>query len=410
MTFDIDAVRAQFPALSRQIAGQPAAFLDGPAGSQVPSCVMDAVVGYLRDHNANTHGAFVTSHESDAQLLEAGRAVADLIGCDSEQAIAFGPNMTTLTFAFSRALARTWRPGDEVIVTKLDHDANVSPWVLAARDAGATVRHLPFRPSDTTLDLDALAEALNERTRLVAVGAASNATGTINPLAQIAEMVHGVGAEVFVDAVHYAPHGLIDVAAWDCDYLVCSAYKFFGPHVAMLWGRPQRMATLPAYRVRPAGDELPDRWMTGTQNHEGIVGAHAAIDYLARLGDPDRELPRRDALTRAFAAIGAYERTLVTRLCEGLSAIDGVQIYCITDPARFDERAPTVSFTHPRFSAQEVAAALGERGIFVWDGNYYAVGVTEALGLEPEGMVRVGMLHYNTAAEVDRCVTAVAEL
>lgn len=407
---DIDAIRTQFPALARAVAGRPVAHLDGPAGSQVPDRVLDAVTRYLTHQNANTHGSFLTARLSDSMLVQARQGVADLLGSDDPELVVFGPNMTTLTLALSRAMARRWSPGDEIVVTRLDHDANVTPWVLAARDAGATVHHVPFRPEDTTLDLDALHRCLGKRTRLVAVGAASNATGTINPVRAICSAAHAVDAEVFVDAVHFAPHGAIDVQAWGCDYLSCSAYKFFGPHVGMLWGRREPMAELPVYQVRPAGDAMPDRWMTGTQNHEGIAGTLAAIDYLADLGR-DTGSPgtsRREGLVEAFDRIGRYERALARRLLEGLSRNEAVRIYGITDLDRLAERTPTISFTHRDLTPREVAERLGEQGIFVWEGNYYALEVTEQLGLEPDGMVRVGMLHYNTADEVDRLVDAVA--
>jgi len=408
---DVTWVRRQFPALTKEVAGKRALFLDGPAGSQVPTRVIDAVSHYLAFTNANTHGAFSTARDSDDLLQQAHAACADFVGSHAPEQVVFGPNMTTLTFALSRAMAKTWSAGDEVIVTRLDHDANITPWVLAARDAGATVKHIPFHTSDTTLDLDAFEEALSPRTRLVAVGAASNATGTINPLASICQAAHDVGATVFVDAVHYAPHGLIDVQAWNCDFVACSAYKFFGPHVGMLWGKHDAMAHLPAYRLRPVGDALPDRWMTGTQNHEGIAGLLAAIDYIAEIGRRSTDCSnRRDALRAAFDVIVQYERALARQLLDGLATIEGVKIYGICDEARMHQRAPTVSFTHPRLTPRAVAEALGEQGIFVWDGNYYAVDVTESLGLEPEGMVRVGLLHYNTVDEVARFVDAVRAL
>jgi cysteine desulfurase family protein (TIGR01976 family) len=408
---DVYEVRKQFPALTRELNGEPVAYLDGPAGSQVPMRVIDSVSHYLALNNANTHGTFVTSRESDDMLSRARGAVRDLLGAGDEGSVIFGPNMTSLTFSLSRALGRTWRAGDEVVVTRLDHDANITPWVLAARDAGATVRHIPFHQQDTTLDLDALDGVLSTRTRLVAVGAASNATGTINPIQQISEMAHDHGAEVFVDAVHLAPHALLDVHAWGCDYLACSAYKFFGPHVGILWGNEEALATLPAYRVRPAGDALPGRWETGTQNHEGIAGTLEAIEYLAALGQTNgRKKARRRALTAAFNAIGRHERHLISRLLDGLESIPDVRVYGITDRSRSSERAPTVAFTHPRRSPREIATELGKRGIFVWDGNFYAIEVSESLGLEPEGMVRVGLLHYNTAAEVERLVGALQTL
>lgn len=408
MTFSreqLQSCRRQFPALTRQVDGQPAIFLDGPAGTQVPRRVLDAISGYLIHHNANHGGLFCTSRESDQQLAEAHQALADFLGADDADCVVFGPNMTSLTFAVSRALARTWRAGDEVVVTRLDHDANVTPWVLAARDAGAVVRHVNIRPNDATLDLDDLRTKLTDRTRLVAVSCASNATGSIQPVADICRWVHDAGGLVYLDAVHYAPHALVDVQAFGCDFLACSAYKFFGPHVGVLWGRRKLLESLPAYKVRPAPDHLPDKWMAGTQSHECIVGAMAAVDYLAELGraaEGDTGLDRRTALGSAYRAIRRYERQLVWQLLDGLRDVPAIKVWGITDPQRASERCPTISITHASRSPAELADQLGRRGIFVWHGNYYALSLTEALGLEPDGMVRIGLVHYNTPDEVER--------
>jgi cysteine desulfurase family protein (TIGR01976 family) len=409
---DFPACRKLFPALERSINGQPVLFLDGPAGSQCPRSVIDAVANYLSRSNANHGGLFATSRESDGMLDEAHQGLADFVGADDPGEIAFGANMTTMTFALSRALTKTWRPGDEILVTRLDHDANVSPWVLAARDAGATVQHVEIHREDCTLDLDDYQKKLSPRTKLVALGCASNAVGTINPVVEMTRMAHAAGALVFLDAVHYAPHGLLDVRAWDCDFLACSAYKFFGPHVGVLWGRRTLLDGLPAYKVRPAPNDLPGKWMTGTQNHEGIAGTLAAVDYIAELGR--QTLPakstRREALQAASAAIGIYERDLGARLLNGLRDMSQVRVYGITDPARLHDRVPTVSITHAKLSPGELTTRLGERGIFVWHGNYYAVPLTEALGLEPQGLVRIGLLHYNTAPEIDRLLATLDEL
>lgn len=412
-TLNIPSIRAQYPALTREVNGRPAVFFDGPAGSQVPQRVIDASSHALAYVNANTHGTFVTALESDAMLAEAHQAMADLLGTADADLIAFGPNMTTLTLGLSRALGRTWAPGDEVVVTRLDHDANVWPWVLAAKDAGATVRFVEVDPEDCTLDLESLKRVIGPKTRHVSVGAASNAVGTINPLRQIADLAHAVGATVFVDAVHYAPHGLIDVDAWDCDFLACSAYKFFGPHVGILWGKQKWMTTLEAYRVRPAGDEAPGRWMTGTQNHEGIAGALEAVNYLADLGRAsagDPSLERRPALIAAFQAIGAHESTLCQQMIAGLEGIPGIRVLGITAPERQEERCPTVSIVHERLSPMTIAKHLAGDGIFVWEGNFYAVELSEALGLEPDGMVRIGLLHYNTSEEVERFIASLTRL
>lgn len=408
---DVASCRRQFPALQRSMNGQAAVYFDGPAGSQVPETVIDAMVTYLRNRNANHGGLFATSLESDALLAEAHRAAADFVGSDDPSCVAFGANMTTLNFALSRALARTWSQGDEIIVTRLDHDANVSPWVLAAEDAGVTVRHVDVHREDCTLDMADFANKLSDRTRLIAVGCASNATGTVNPVAEICRQAHAVGAEVCLDAVHYAPHRLLDVKQWDCDYLLCSAYKFFGPHVGILWGKKNRMAELPVYKVRPAANTSPDRWMTGTQSHEGIAGVLAAIDYLADLGrEVGSALSRRDALVAAFQAIEAHERHLITAMVRGIEDMQEFKVLGIRDPARFEQRVPTLGVTHSRLSPTHIAQHLADRGIFVWHGNFYALPLTEWLGLEPEGMVRIGLLHYNDMDEVQRLLDALNEL
>ena len=409
----ISGLRAMFPALSREINGKPAVFFDGPAGTQVPQSVIDAISSYLASSNANHGGLFATSRVSDEILEQAHRDAAWMLGAKDAFCVAFGANMTSLTFSLSRALARTWKPGDEIVVTRLEHDANFTPWALAARDAGATIRMVDIHPEDCTLDLDDFRSKINENTKLVAVGCASNAVGTINPVKEICGWAREVGALSFLDAVHYAPHALIDVADWGCDFLACSAYKFFGPHVGILYGRQELLESIQPYKLRPAPDDLPGRWMTGTQNHECIAGTLAAIEYLTEIGfdlEVDHMLPRRDALQTAFKAVGDYERELVGRLIAGLQETKGVKIYGITDPSRFDERLPTLSFTRPSLSSREIARRLGEQGIFVWHGNYYALPLTETLGVESDGMVRVGIVHYNTADEVDRLLEALREI
>ncbi|MDH3284300.1 MAG: cysteine desulfurase-like protein [Acidobacteriota bacterium] len=414
LTLDVDHLRSRFPALARRQEGRPVVYFDGPAGSQVPRGVADAVGRYLLETNANCGGTFASSHESDELLAEAHRSVADFLGSDDPDLVVFGPNMTTLTLALARALAKTWGAGDEVLVTRLEHDANFTPWVQAAADAGAAVHEVDILRDDCTLDMEDLKSKLGERTRFVAVGAASNAVGTINPIGEIADLAHAAGARLFVDAVHFAPHLPIDVGAWDCDYLTCSAYKFFGPHVGILWGRRELLESAPVYKLRPASDALPGRFMTGTQSHEGIAGTMAAIDYLAGLGrehaaDGSR-LGRRDALSLAYERIASHERVLANRLIRDLGTLREVRIWGITDTERLDERVPTVAITHARRSPREVAEHLARRGIFVWHGNYYALPLTEALGLEPEGLVRIGLLHYNTEAEIDRLIDALREL
>jgi cysteine desulfurase family protein (TIGR01976 family) len=405
----VDHCRRQFPALARRVGERPAAFFDGPGGTQVPQRVIEAVSHYLAHTNANCGGLFPTARESDRLLHEASRGLADFLGADDPETIVFGQNMTSLAFSLARSLARTWKSSDEIVVTRLDHDANVSPWVLAARDAGATVRYAGIRAEDCTLDLEELRHLINERTKLVAVGCASNATGTINPVRDIADWAHQVGAVVFLDAVHLAPHGLIDVQAMGCDFLACSAYKFFGPHIGVLWGRKRLLEQLDAYKVRPAPLAPPHKWMTGTQSHEAIAGALAAVEYLADLGRTiagSDALPRRAALREAYREIGLYERGLCAKLLAGLDALPEIQVHGINAPERMEERVATVSFTHDRFPAEQMADQLGRQGFFTWHGNYYALNLTETLGLEPGGMLRVGVDQYNTLRDVERFLEA----
>ena len=413
---DLSFLRADFPALAEtDAAGRPYVYLDGPGGTQVPRTVIAAIEDYLVRANANTHGEFLTSRRTDETIANARQAMADLLNAPSPSEIIFGANMTTLSFHLSHALERELRAGDEVVVTRLDHNANIAPW-LRLEERGAVVRWVDFHPEDCTLDLEMLRSAINERTRWVAVGYASNAVGTINDVARIIAWAHEVGAWVYIDAVHYAPHGPIDVQALGCDFLVCSAYKFFGPHVGVLWGRGELLERLQPDKVRPASNRAPDRFETGTQNHEGLAGVTAAVDYLASVGtragkDFISQFPhfsgRRLHLKTALTAIEACEKELSWRLIAGLKKIPGVRIWGITDPAQAAWRVPTVSITLDRFTPQEVARQLAEEGIFVWDGNFYAITVTERLGLEEGGgLVRLGLAHYNTPQEVDRLLDA----
>ncbi|HEV3142856.1 MAG TPA: cysteine desulfurase-like protein [Gemmataceae bacterium] len=400
--FDVEACRRQFPALQRQQNGRPVVYFDGPAGSQTPQSVIDAIGDYLVHRNANHGGVFATSRENDEALHFAQKAVAEFVGCTDENEIVFGANMTTLTFAFSRSLARTWKAGDEIIITQLDHDANITPWLMAAQERGVTVHQVRVHLDDCTLDLNDFRKKLSDKTRLVAVGCASNAVGTINPVREICELAKRVGAETFLDAVHYAPHGRMNVQQWGCTYLVCSAYKFFGPHVGILWGRRDRLEELTPYKVRPADDHIPDRWMTGTPSFEGIAGVRAALQYLRQIGGGD--------LIKSFTAINEYESTLRKCLLRGLADIRDIRVLGITDAKRLAERVPTVSIVHRRHPAKKVAEYLAERGIFVWHGNFYAQTLSETLGLEPDGMVRIGLLHYNTKQEIDRLLEALRDL
>jgi cysteine desulfurase family protein (TIGR01976 family) len=417
---DLSSVRDQFPSLRQTDSqGRPFVYFDGPGGTQVPRRVIDAMADYLTRANANTHGLYETSRRTDQMVTQARGAMADFLNAPSPDEVVFGPNMTTLTFNVSRAIGRTFKPGDEVVVTRLDHDANVSPW-MALAERGAIVRQADFDPTDCTLDTEDVRQVINERTRLVAVGYASNAVGTVNDVRTIGEWAHAVGAWLYVDAVHYAPHGPIDVQDIGCDFLACSVYKFFGPHMGVLWGRHELLERLAAYKVRPADNQPPDKFEMGTKNHEGMAGSMAAVEYLAELGArfgapfvgryPQFQGRRRDLKT-AMAAIRAYERPLFERLMSGLLAIPGLTVYGITNPARFDQRVPTVAFRLKGHSPQQIAERLGDEGIFVWDGNYYAPSVTERLGVEDSGgMVRVGIAHYNTAQEVDRLLDVLRRL
>ena len=417
---DIRWVRSQFPALAETVNGHPAVFLDGPGGTQVPERVMDAISDYLRSDNANTCGAYATSRRTDAMIADARAAMADFLNCHADE-IVFGPNMTTLTFAMSRAIGRDLGPGDEVLVTRLDHDANVSPW-LALEEKGVTVRWAEFHQNDCTLDLADLASKINEKTKLVAVGYASNAVGTINPVKDIVRLAHAAGALAYVDAVHYGPHGLIDVAALDCDFLVCSTYKFFGPHMGVLFGKREHLQRMRPYKVRPLTEAVPQRWEWGTLNHECIAGITACVDYIGELGrraqshlSPARAATRRAAIVAAFEEIHRYEHRLMARMIAGLSQIPGLKIYGITDPARFEDRCPTfavrmVDLTEGN-TPLALATKLGDRGLFTWDGNYYALNLTECLDVEKTGgFLRIGLVHYNTVEEVDRLLGALREI
>jgi cysteine desulfurase family protein (TIGR01976 family) len=410
-SLDLSWVREQFPALSQTVNGHPAAFLDGPGGTQVPQRVIDAISGYLKQSNANTCGAYATSRRTDAVIAGARSAMADFLGCDCDE-VAFGPNMTTLTFAMSRAIGRQLAPGNEIVLTHLDHDANVSPW-RALEECGATVRFVDISEADCTLDLADLARKVNEHTRLVCVGYASNAVGTINPLKRIIRNAHDAGAMVYVDAVHYGPHGSIDVRDLDCDFLACSTYKFFGPHMGVLYGKREHLKRLQPYKVRANTEAIPNRWEWGTSNHECIAGISACVEYLADLGrrvDPTVS-SRRDSLKAAYRAIKTHERGLSEHMLRGLARIPELKIYGIADPKRAGERCPTFAVRVEGHTPLELATKLGERGFFTWDGNYYALNLTERLDVERSGgFLRIGMVHYNTIEEVDRVVAALREI
>jgi len=410
-TLDLTWVRSQFPALLQTVNGHPAVFLDGPGGTQMPQRVIDAITNYLAHDNANSGGAYATSRRTDAMIAGARTAMADFFNCDPDEVI-FGQNMTALTFALSRALGRQFGPGNEILVTHLDHDANISPW-RALEERGATVRFVDINEVDCTLDMSDLARKISGHTRLVAVGYASNAVGTINNVREVVRLSRQAGALTYIDAVHYAPHGPIDVRALDCDFLVCSTYKFFGPHMGVLYGKREQLKRLHPYKVRALTNNSPFRWEWGTLNHECIAGITASVEYLADLGrrmDPSVQT-RRAALLAAYGAIQHHERSLAEHLIRSLLAIPGLKLYGISDPKRFNQRCPTIAVRIEGRPPLGLATKLGEHGFFTWDGNYYALNLTERLDVEKTGgFLRIGLVHYNTADEVDRFLTALREI
>jgi len=396
----VDEIRAQFPALQRTHGGKPVAYFDGPGGTQVPRRVADAMSDYLLQHNANTHWAFPTSEETDAIIADARSAVADLLNAAPNE-IAFGANMTTLTFHLARAIGRGLQPRDEIVITELDHHANVAPWHALEKERGVTIRLARMVPETGQLDWEHFAQQINAQTKLVAIGAASNALGTITDVRRAAELAHAAGAQIFVDAVHYAPHELVDVRALDCDFLACSAYKFYGPHLGVLYGAHELLAALDFPKLIPAPDTAPERAETGTQNHEGIAGAAAAVEFLASIGVGEF---RREGLASAFAELHQRGTALITRLWNGLSEIDGVRTF---GPPSNQPRTPTVAFTVPGASALEVSRRLADRGVFASDGHFYAMTVIERLGQSQHGVVRAGSACYTTAEEVERLIDGV---
>lgn len=401
---DIEQIRSRFPALARREAGHPVAYFDGPGGTQVADWAVEAMTDYLLHHNANTHWAYASSAETDAVVLQARETLADFLGCAATE-VAFGASMTTLTYHFTRGLGRDLASGDEVVVTRLDHQANVGPWQALAAERGVTLRTVPFLPDTGTLDMDALRDALGPRTRWVAVGAASNALGTVSPVAEISALARDARARVFVDAVHYAPHALVDVHALGADALACSPYKFYGPHMGVLYVDEELQRRVDVPRLEPAGHEPPERLETGTLSHEGMAGSAAAVDFLASLGTGET---RRDRLESAFARLHERGEELLARLWQGLEALDGVALY---GPGPGRPRTPTVAFTVAGSPARDVTAHLSDRhGVFTSHGDFYATTVVEDLGLEPHGLVRAGCACYTSEEEVDRLVAGVAEL
>jgi cysteine desulfurase family protein (TIGR01976 family) len=417
--------RHYFPSLQQQINDQQVIFFDNPGGTQVPEQVIEAMVRYFREANANTHGAFATSQRTDEVIAKARQGMADFLHAASPNQIVFGPNMTTLTFAFSRAIGRTLHAGDEIVVTVLDHDANVAPW-LALQERGIVIRTVDVHLEDLTLDMDDMRSKINEHTRLVAVGYAANSAGTINDVATVIRWAREVGALSWIDAVQFAPHGPIDVQQLDPDFLVCSSYKFFGPHLGILYAKSEHLERFPAYKVRPASNQAPERWETGTQNHEGLAGLIGTLDYLTLLGREQSErygdtfkdsqgqslyTGRQRDLKVAMQAMMDYERGLTAYLLAGLREIEGIRVYGITNSQQLDRRVPTVICNLAGHSPREVAGRLASQAIFAWDGNYYAIGIMERLGLEEQGgALRLGMAHYNTVEEIDRALTCLEQI
>ncbi len=399
----VERIREHFPALQRRQAGQTVAYFDGPGGTQVPRPVVQAVGDYLLNHNANTHWAFPSSQETDAIVLNARRTLADFLNAQPNE-IAFGSNMTTLTFHLARALGRSYGPGDEILVTELEHHANVAPWHALEKERGITLRVARMIPETGQLNWDDFEQQLNARTKVVAIGAASNAIGTINDVRRAAEMAHAVGALVFVDAVHYAPHQLVDVRDFDCDFLSCSAYKFYGPHIGVLFGRHELLASLDLPKLLPSPNNAPDRFETGTQNFEGMAGAAAAVDFLASVA---HGASRRERLGAAFAALHERGLSLVAQLWESLSSIDGVRLY---GPPPDEPRTPTIAFAVEELSSTAVAQQLVDLGVFVSNGDFYATTLVVRLEQAGDGLVRAGCACYTTAEEVERLVDGVREI
>jgi cysteine desulfurase family protein (TIGR01976 family) len=403
VTLSTAEIRASFPALSREHRSYPVAYFDGPGGTQVPAVVAEAMTEYLYRHNANTHWRYPSSEETDAIIAGSREAVADFLNA-TPQEVVFGANMTTLTFHLGRALGRGWGAGDEIVVTELDHHANVAPWTALERERGITIRTVPMILETGQLDWPALERALSSRTRLLAIGAASNALGTVSDVARAVRLARQAGALTFVDAVHYAPHHAADVRAIDCDFLACSSYKFYGPHLGILYGRRARLQALDAPKLAPAPDTVPERMETGTLNHEGIAGAGAAVEFLASLS---QGTTRRERLVATLTTLHDRGQKLLERLWEGLSRTSGVKLY---GPRPSEPRTPTVAFTLAGRSADEVASALADRGVFVSSGDFYATTVVARLGVADQGLVRAGCACYTTEEEIDRLLEGVRSL
>jgi cysteine desulfurase family protein (TIGR01976 family) len=412
-TFPVDRVRAEFPALAIQDNGMPRVYLDNPAGTQVPKRVAEAPARCLLENNANLGGYFATSVAAEKVVVDAHRAMARFLGASSEREVIIGPSMTGLTFELSRSIGRTLQAGDEIVVTRMDHEGNVSPWLLLAEDLGLVVRWVPFDEESWVIEPAALEALLSKKTKLVALNYASNLTGSINDVRRLVELIHGVGALAYVDAVQFAPHGKIDVQALGCDFLACSSYKFYGPHLGIVWGRGELLERLPAYKVRPQTSELPYKFETGTPQIEQLAALSACVGYWEGLdGLGSASIPQHDTGGDSIPLLPfvQYERDLVGRLIGGLQRIRGVRIVGIAEPARFEWRVPTVSFVHDEKKPADIAEHLASKNIFVWSGHNFALEVVRQLGInEQEGVVRIGIAHYNTAEEIDRTLAAIEQ-
>lgn len=420
MTFDLDLVRAQFPALALTDDGCPRIYLDNPAGTQVPQGVIDGMAQCLIESNANAGGGFRTSDKVDAMLADAHQAMADLLNADSADEIVFGQNMTTITLHMSRSIGRLLQKGDEIILSQMDHDGNIGPWLMLAEDLGLVVKWLPFNTETFEFDLQALDDLLTSKTRLICVGAASNMIGTLNDVKSICSRAKAAGVMTYIDAVQSVPHVATDVQSIGCDFLVCSAYKFFGPHLGVLWGRRELLETLTPYKVRPASNEIPGCFETGTQNHEGIAGTLAAVEYFAWIGETmcqswhgkySRFSGRRKFVHAAMDGLFEYETSLAEQLIAGLQEMPGVRVLGITAPEAFDRRVPTVAISVDGEHPGQISAELASRNIFVWSGDYYAVEAAKALGIyDSGGAVRIGPVHYNSSAEISHVLSALTDI
>ncbi len=414
MLLDVNEIRKQFPSLNEKFRGRKAIFFDNPGGTQVPQRVIDAISDYLIRKNSNTHGVFETSILTDLTIEEAHRAGADLLGSEPQE-IVFGSNMTTLTFHLSRSLAKEISEGDEIIVTRLDHDANISPWLLLAEDRGAKIVWADINPDDCTLNMEELRKKINERTKIVAFCYASNATGTVNDVKTIVKWAKEVGAITYVDAVQFAPHGFIDVKELDCDFLVCSSYKFFGPHLGILYGRKEILERLKAYKARPVPESLPEKWETGTLNHEGMAGFISAVDYIAEIGvkygGVKKDSSRRDKIKKAFEVIKIYESKLSIEMLDRLSNIKNLKIYGIKEKSRLNQRVPVFSMRKEGKNPREIAKILASENIFCWSGHFFAIEVVRRLGFEEKGgFLRIGLVHYNTFEEIDKFISLIERI